>query len=62
MGPDTLEKVLEPMATSEDTTLVVKREPEGKMRVTSRHWEEAKVFLKNELLEVRNVDGPLHIA
>lgn len=57
-----LEKVLERMATSEDTTLVIKREPEGKMRVTSRHWEDAKVIVKNEVLEVRDVDGRLHVA
>jgi hypothetical protein len=38
-----LENVIERMATSEDTVLVIKREPEGEMRVTSRHWEDAKV-------------------
>jgi hypothetical protein len=38
MGPDSLEKVLERMATSEETTQVVKPEDGGKMRVTSRHW------------------------
>ena len=62
MRVDMLEKVLERMATSEDTTLVIKREPEGKMRVTSRHWEDAKVLLRDEVLEVRNVDGRLHVA
>jgi hypothetical protein len=57
-----LEKVLERMATSEDTTLVIKREDAGKMRVTSRYWEDAKVPLKDEVLEVRNVNGSLHVA
>jgi len=55
-------KVLERIATSEDTTLVIRREEGGKMRVTSRHWEDAKVLGKNEVLEVRNVDGRLHVA
>lgn len=50
------------MPTSEDTTLVIKRDADGKMRVTSRHWEDAKVILRNEVIEVRNVDGWLHVA
>jgi hypothetical protein len=57
-----LEKVLERMATSEDTTLVIRREDGGKMRVTSRHWEDPKVLLRGEVLEIRNVDGRLHVA
>ena len=32
------------------------------MRVASRHWEDAKVIGRGEMLEVRNVDGRLHIA
>lgn len=48
--------------TREDTTLVIKREAGGKMRVTSRHWEDAKVLLKDEVLEIRNVDDRLHVA
>jgi hypothetical protein len=41
------------MATSEDTTLVIKRDTDGKMRVASRHWEAAKVLSRNEVFEVR---------
>ena len=37
MGPDKLEKALDLMVVSEDTTLVIKRKLEEKMRVTSRH-------------------------
>ena len=62
MRPDSLEKVLERMAASEDTTLVIKGEDGGKMRVTSRHWEEVEVTGKNEMLEVRNVDTRLDVA
>jgi hypothetical protein len=32
------------------------------MRVTSRSWDGEKVFLRDQVLEVRNVDGRLHIA
>jgi hypothetical protein len=40
----------------------VKREPDGKMRVTSGSWEGEKVFFRDQVLEVRNVDGRLHVA
>jgi hypothetical protein len=42
MAPKTVEKVLERMATSEGVTLVLKREVDGKIRVTSTLWEDAK--------------------
>jgi hypothetical protein len=32
------------------------------MRVTAGSWEGEKVFARSEVLEVRNVDGPLHVA
>jgi hypothetical protein len=41
---------------------VIARELDGKMRVTSGSWEGEKVFLKDQVLEVRNVDGRLHVA
>jgi len=30
------------------------------MRVTARHWNDAKVLGGDEVLEIRNVDGVLH--
>jgi hypothetical protein len=57
-----LEKVLERLGTTESTTLAVKREAGGKIRVTSLLWSEPKAILKGEVLEIRNVDGSLHIA
>jgi hypothetical protein len=39
MGPVSLEKVLEKLATTDKATLVVERAPEGKIRVTSGSWE-----------------------
>ena len=56
------ESVLERLGTTESTTLVLTREAGGKIRVTSLLWPEPKVILKDEVLEVRNVDGRLHIA
>jgi hypothetical protein len=57
-----VEKVLEKLATSEKTTIVLQREVGGKIRVTSGSWDGEKVILKGEVLEVRNVDGRLHVA
>jgi hypothetical protein len=45
------------MATTEKSTMVGERQPDGKMRVVSGFWEGEKVFLKNQPREVRNVDG-----
>jgi hypothetical protein len=50
-------KVLERLGTTESTTLALKREEGGKIRVTSLLWEAPKVILRGEVLEVPNVDG-----
>jgi hypothetical protein len=52
----------EKLGTTESTTLSVSRETGGKIRVTSLLWPEAKVILKDEVLELRNVDGRLCVA
>ena len=62
MRQDSLEKVLEKLAVTDKTTIVVAKEPDGKMRVTSGSWEGEKVFARDQVLEVRNVDGRLHVA
>jgi hypothetical protein len=59
---DSLEKVLEKLATTEKTTIAIAREVGGKVRVTSGSWEGEKVILKDQVLEVRNVDGRLHVS
>ena len=38
------------------------RQSDGKMRVTSGSWDGEKVILRDQVLEVRNVDGRLHVA
>jgi hypothetical protein len=62
MGPEKHEKVLEKLATSDKATNVIERQPDGKMRVTSGSWDGEKVILRDQVLEVRNVEGGLHIA
>ena len=62
MRTDTTEKVLEKLATSDKATIVIERQPDGKMRVTSGSWDGEKVILRDQVLEVRKVDGRLHIA
>jgi hypothetical protein len=62
MRVENAEKVIERLATTESASLIVKREPDGKMRVTSGSWDGEKVFLRDQVLEVRNGDGRLHVA
>ena len=49
-GVDIERKVLERLATSDKTTIVVEKQNDGKMRVTSRCWDNEKVFLKDQVL------------
>lgn len=44
MRTDNIEKVLEKLATTDKSTLVVSKEPEGKARVASGSWQGDKVF------------------
>ena len=56
------EKVLERLAVTEKSTTIIKRQPGGKMRVTSGSWDGEKVFFRDQVLEVRNVEGRIHVA
>jgi hypothetical protein len=62
MRTDIEEKVLEKLATSDKATIVIERQPDGKMRVTSGSWDGEKVFSRDQVLEVRCVEGRLHVA
>ncbi len=62
MRVENLEKVIEKLATTERSTIVVERAPEGKIRVTSGSWDGEKVSLKDQVIEIRNVEGRLHVA
>ena len=52
------------LATSDRITIVIERQPDCKMRVTSASWDGEKVLMRDQVLEVRNAtsDGRLHIA
>jgi hypothetical protein len=62
MRTDTAEKVLEKLATSDKTTIVIERLPDGKMLVTSGSCDREKLILRDQALELRNVAGRVHIA
>ena len=62
MRTDSLEKVLERLATTEKATLVFARDTEGQIRVTSGSWDREEVILKGQVLEVRNIEGAAHRA
>jgi hypothetical protein len=59
---DSLEKVLDRLATSEKTAVVLESAPGGKMRVTSGSWERREGDLRDQVLDAPNVDNRLHIA
>jgi hypothetical protein len=61
-GPFPINRVIEKLATSDKVTLTVERLPEGKIHVTSNGWQDEKVLLPNEVLEVRCVSGRLQVA
>ena len=49
------------MATSDKTTIVIKKQPDGKMRVTSGSWDGEKIVLKDGLA-MRFANAWLHMA
>jgi hypothetical protein len=57
MRTDTTEKVLEKLAMSDKASIVIERLTDGKMRVTSGSWDREKVILRDQVLEVHNVEG-----
>ena len=57
-----IDAVLETLAYSDDTQIVLSKQPDGKFRATSKSWDEAKVFLPDQVLEVRMISGRLRIA
>ena len=45
-----------------ETILVVARRPDGKFKVTSKSWDDGKVILPGQILEIWMVGGRLRIA
>jgi hypothetical protein len=59
---DIVEKVLERLATTEKSTIVLERQPDGKMRVTSGASDGEKDIFARSGARGRNVEGRLHVA
>jgi hypothetical protein len=55
---DTLETLL----VTEKATLSFERAEGGKIRVKASSWDDAKVILPDQVLEVRSIDGRLRFA
>jgi hypothetical protein len=53
---------LETLLVTEKATLSFERAEGGKIRVKSKSWDDAKVILPDQVLEVRNFDGRLRFA
>jgi hypothetical protein len=58
---DITKKVLERLAVSDKTTIVIEKQPDGKMRVTSGSWDWEKVIFKDQGRNASS-DGRLHVA
>jgi hypothetical protein len=45
--------------TSDKTTIVIviEKQPDGKMRITSGSWNGEKIFLKDQVIEVRHANA-----
>lgn len=59
---EAIKPVLEILALSEDTNVMLTRQPDGKFRTTSKSWDEAKMFLPDQVLGVRTVEGQIRVA
>ena len=58
----THEPVLEVLAIADDTQVVIAKLPDGKFKATSKSWDEPKVFLPGQVLEVRMMGDRVRIA
>ena len=57
-----VDKVLEKLAKTDKVTVSLVALPDGKIRANTSAWGDAKVLLRNEVLEVRVIDGQLRLA
>ncbi len=60
--PVLTEPVFERLATCDSITIVVERMPDGKMRVKSNTSDLERTFSPDQVLEIRNASGVLHVA
>ena len=57
-----VDKVLEKLAKADNVMVSLEALPEGKIRANTSAWGDAKVLLRDEVLEVRVIDGQLRLA
>ena len=57
-----VDKVLEKLAKADNVMVSLEALPEGKIRANTSASGDAKVLLRNEVLEVRVIDGQLRLA
>ncbi len=57
-----IDTVLETLAFTDDTAVVLSKLPDGKIKATSKSWDEAKVIMPEQVMEIRAVDGRIRIA
>ena len=62
MGPNSTEKVWREFATSDKVTIVVERLLSEGYTCHVRLLGDTKVILRDQVVEVQNVDGRLHVA
>ncbi len=56
------EPVLNVLALTEDTVIVVTRLHDGKFKVTLKSWDEERVGLPHQVLELRMLAGRVRVA
>jgi hypothetical protein len=59
---DIVEKVLEKLATSEKTTIVISRDHDGKMCMTSCSWDSGRAYLRDPGQDVHTAARRHHVA
>ena len=57
-----VDKVLEKLAKADNVMVSLEALPEGKIRANTSASGDAKVLLRNEVLEVQVIDGQLRLA
>jgi hypothetical protein len=59
---DDLQRVVENLAVTDGLTVVLNLLPGNKLSVASRMWSDAQVVLPMHVLEVRVIDGRIHLT
>ena len=57
-----IDTVIDTLAFTDDTAIVVSKLPDGKFKAASKSWDEAKVILPDQVLEIRMIEGRIRVA